>query len=354
MRKATIAFLLIGVTLVTIMLFIRSNTVGAYAEPTAPPEASSSIAPAMKTPQKTAAAVASPTPEPTPFSFAWIADTQQYTAKDNDVFSTMTKWIADTQGEYNTVLTMHTGDIVYNPYAPYQWENSVRAFAQLPKGMRILTAAGNHDFLERGDPNTPYLDNRPDTDFDGERAFDEQGYDYYTVFTAGGVQFLVFSLAYGHELAAFDWINEVCSRYSDHFAVLCLHTYVDEGAYSSVGIRLFDQVVKRSPNIRLVVCGHARGAAYWPEELDDNGDGKPDRTVHQMMFDTQDDMENGVGFLRILRFHPKEDTIEVVTYSPVLDRFGYSCIGGDGFQGTEFLENAGLNGYPATDSTKND
>jgi hypothetical protein len=284
-------------------------------------------------------------PAPTPFSFAWIGDTQQYTAKDNDVFSTMTQWINDSQKEYNTVFTIHTGDIVYNPYQAYQWDNGVRAFSLLPAGMRVLTVAGNHDFLEKDDPNTPYLDKRPDTDDSSAYALDKQGYVYYTTFTEGGVPFLVFSVSYGFEVGAVDWINRICARYPDHYAVLCLHTYVDEGGYSSVGKRIFMSVVKHSRNIRMVLCGHARGAVYWPEELDDDGDGKPDRTVHQMMMDTQDDDDKGTGFLRILRFHPENDTIEVVTYSPWFDRFGYNSIGGDQFAGTQILQDAGLSGF---------
>lgn len=293
---------------------------------------------------------ATPIPEPTPFSFAWISDTQAYTAKDSDVFGTMTQWIADTQDEYNTVLTLHTGDIVYNAYQDYQWQNSVAAFARLPEGMHIVTAQGNHDQLRKEDPHTPYLDNRPDTDFDLQHAFDPEGYTYYTTFTEGGVPFLVFSLSYGMEVTAADWINEICGRYADHYAVLCLHNYIDTAGYTSVGRRLIEKVVMRSPNIRLVVCGHAHGSVYKPEAIDDDGDGAPDRTVHQMIFNVQDDGANAVGFLRILRFDPKADTIEVITYSPCLQKFGYEDRYGDHFGESRILEDAGLDDF-ITDGT---
>jgi hypothetical protein len=286
-----------------------------------------------------------PAPEPAQFSIAWISDTQEYTAGDSDVLGAMTQWITGTRDEYNTVAVVHTGDIVYNAYREYQWQNVTAAFDRLPAGVHILTAAGNHDFLEKSDPNTPYLDNRPDTDFDLSRSFDESGYAYYTTFTAGGVPVLLFSLSYGHEVAAAEWVNEICATYSDHYAIICMHTYFDAGGYSSVGKKMFNNVVRRSPNIRLVLCGHARGTAYLPESLDDDGDGKPDRTVQQMMMNTQDDQENGTGFLRILRFDPQSDTIEVVTYSPWLDRFGYSTYGGDRFGESKLLAYAGLSDF---------
>ena len=156
--------------------------------------------------------------------------------------------------------------------------------------------------------------------------------------------FLVFSLSYGYEVAASGWVNEICEQYADHYAVLCLHTYVDAGGYSSVGRRLIDGVVRQSPNIRLVLCGHARGTAYRPEEIDD-GDGKTDRTVHQMMMNTQDDQDQGAGFLRILRFDPMNDSIEVITYSPWLDRYGYGDAYGDRFGEAKLLEYAGIRDF---------
>ncbi|NLI53536.1 MAG: hypothetical protein GX417_04350, partial [Clostridiales bacterium] len=249
---------------------------------------------------------------------------------------------------YNTVLTLHTGDIVNNPYQDYQWQNSVAAFARLPAGMRILTAQGNHDQLRKEDPHTPYLDNRPDTEFDPRHAFDPQGYVYYTTFTEGGVPFLVFSVSYGREIDAADWINRVCAQYSDHYGVLCLHNYIDTAGYTSVGRRLVEKTVRQSPNIRLVVCGHAHGSVYKPETTDDDGDGVPDRTVQQMMFNVQDDPIDGRGFLRILRFNPTADTIEVITYSPCLDKFGYEDRYGDGFGGHKLLEDAGLRDFLTT------
>lgn len=75
-------------------------------------------------------------------------------------------------------------------------------------------------------------------------------------------------------------------------------------------------------------------------------DTRPDRTVHRMMMNVQDDLEKGVGYLRILKLDPNEDTLEVVTYSPVLDRYGYDIpVGGDRFEGSAVLEHAGLRDF---------
>lgn len=347
---------------VCLTLINLACTVNSAALPSAPKIKSAQVdntapeqkAPAAPTIEPTA--TAAPTPEPTPvqpafFTIAWMSDTQAYTAANSDVMSRMTQWVSDTRQEYNTVLAVHTGDMVYNAYREYEWQNALAAFANLPDGMHIVTCAGNHDELPDYDTHTPYLDQRPDTDFNLAHAFDDKGYDYFMTFTAGGVPIIVFSLTYGMEADAADWINEICKQYSDHYAILCLHNYLFLGGYSSVGKRLVERVVKQSPNIRLVLCGHERGMKYIPETLDDNGDGTPDRTVHQMMMNVQDDQTNGVGFLRLLKFNPQADTIEAVTYSPVLDRYGYDVpVGGDKFGGNKILEDAGVRDFLATDA----
>lgn len=297
------------------------------------------------TPEPTPEPTPTPPPAPTPFSFAWISDTQNYTSADSDIFGAMTQWIADTQTDYNTVLTVQTGDLVNNPYREYQWQNSVAAFQRLPKGMHILTVAGNHDQLPDYDPTTPFLDHRQDTDFDPAHAADEKGYVYYTTFTAGSIPFIVFSVSYGFEADAADWILKACNAYPDHFAVLCFHNYIDTAGYTSVGKRLIHSVVEHAPNVRLILCGHAHGSKYIPKPFDDNGDEIPDRIVQQMMFNSQDDPINGVGFLRLLQFDPMNDSIDVITYSPVLDRYGFESLGWDQFGGRKTLTNTGLRDF---------
>lgn len=332
--------------LVCSLLFLTGCSGGALQTASAAPAASSSPE-ATATPEPTAAPTPTPTavPEPTPFSFAWMSDTQEYAANRSDIFNGMMQWITDSQAEYNILLTIHTGDMIRGSYKDYQWDNMKAAFALLPTDMKILTVGGNHDLESYWDQYTPYLDHRPDTDLDSSGFFDEDGYARYTTFEAGGVPFLVFSISYGYEREAESWINETCQKYADHYAILCFHSYLDPGGYSSVGRYLLDSVVGANPNIHMVLCGHEPGTAYLPAEFDDDGDGAMDRTVFQMMFNLQHEVDGGGGYLRILRFDPMQDTIEVITYSPYLDKFGCDQNYGDDFGESKLLENAGLRAF---------
>ena len=206
------------------------------AETTTAPAASE--APAA-TPEPTPAVA----PEPTPFSFTWMSDTQEYAANRSDIFNGMMQWISDSQAKYNTILTIHTGDMIRGSYKDYQWDNMKAAFSLLPKDMQVLTVGGNHDLESFWDQYTPYLEHRPDTNLDKSGFFDKDGYARYVTFEAGGVPFLVFSISYGYEREAESWINETCQKYADHFAILCFHSYLDPGGYSSVGRYLLGKII---------------------------------------------------------------------------------------------------------------
>ena len=163
---------------------------------------------------------------------------------------------------------------------------------------------------------------------------------------AGGADAL-FSVSYGYEIEAIDWINDVCAAHPDCWAMLCLHGYLHLGGLSSTGSYYIGPVIGACPNIRMVICGHERGTAYRLDTFDDDGDGTNERSVHQLLFNLQEEGDAGAGYLRMLRFDPMADTIEVVTYSPYLDDYGYEQPYGDGFGERRLLEEAGLAEYRA-------
>ena len=66
-----------------------------------------------------------------------------------------------------------------------------------------------------------------------------------------------------------------------------------------------------------------RGTQRRTDWFDDDGDGEAERSVTTMMFNFQDDRVYGLGFLRLLRFQPLDHSIEVLTYSPWYDQWGY-------------------------------
>ncbi len=279
------------------------------------------------TPAPTLVPTPTNTPAPTPFSFVWMGDTQGLASGYPDILDSGFAWVANAKEKENIVAVLHVGDIVYNSYNETQRERIAHAASLLSKDVVCVTAGGNHD---RG--MTPfykdYLNYRFDTQLDAANAFGD-GATYYTTFSAGGMKFIVVSVAYLEEKECLSWAKDALLRHSDHFGVLLVHSYLldyadaNSGGFTSSGKVLRDGLVKDSPNLRLVLCGHERGTAYRPLLCDDDGDGKPERTVHQSMLNLQDEPMAGSGYERLLTFDPIRDTIMITTYSPYLDDYGY-------------------------------
>ncbi len=116
-------------------------------------------------------------------------------------------------------------------------------------------------------------------------------------------------------------MNDVLRRNRNRTAILLFHGYIaDDGRFTVVGKQMFDLVVKPNPNVRLILCGHVCGTGYREDDLDDTGDGVPDRRVSAMLYNYQ---EYGIdtGQLRVLTFDPASHGLTVLTYSPPLKRY---------------------------------
>ena len=115
-----------------------------------------------------------------------------------------------------------------------------------------------------------------------------------------------------------EWLNERIHAYNDLSGVLLVHSFLnDDGSLSVNGKRVEKEILRRSPSVRLVLCGHNDGSARWSKTYDDG------HTVNAMMYNFQDDKKYGLGYARVLMFNPKTRNIAVTTYSPYLDDYNY-------------------------------
>lgn len=263
-----------------------------------------------------------PTPEPARFSVVWIADTQFISSLYPETLSKMLSWCASSAEQNKTKLVLHTGDIVNDFESRRQWESAGEAFALLSGKVPFLAVCGNHDVgtttltYTRFKNNIASLYPDPSILFDGGRGG-------YSIVEADGEKFLFLGTGWGYNDASVAYLDKVLKANPDCTAILVLHSYLDEnGSRTDGGDIIFENVVKKNANVRMVVCGHRDGAARHTAEIDDNGDGTPDRTVHELLYNYQEERANdGGGFLRILTFTPSMGTVEVETYSPPLDEY---------------------------------
>ncbi|MEN6561991.1 MAG: metallophosphoesterase [Christensenella sp.] len=232
--------------------------------------------------------------------------------------SSMGRWIADQKKSRNIVYVVQTGDAVDEGWIPKQWENFDQLYHGFQDILPYFPIAGNHDVGMQWHGYGPYLARPYVKGFPRGNSF-EGGRAVFATFSAGGTDFLLLGAGWESEVESVAWMNDVLRQYPDDTAILLFHGYINaDGTFTKVGQQMFDRVVAPNPNVRLVLCGHVRGTGYRSDDLDDTGDGAPDRRVNTMLCNYQHYDQN-CGQLRVLTFDPVSRSIEVMTYSPYSD-----------------------------------
>ncbi|MFI6761051.1 carbohydrate-binding protein [Micromonospora sp. NPDC050417] len=316
------------------------------------------------------------------------------------------QWIADNAADRKIAYAAHTGDIIENDYYDPLATNPDGSLqrpglnAEVDKELALASGyqkilddngvvnqviAGNHD-NQLGAETGPT--SRFSKTFGADRyyqvakswpagteyhAWDEvdnadgtvtpgkDNQNNYTLFSAGGLDFVAVGLSYGVTAPEARWADSIFKRYRDRNGILLSHDYLKpstnpdgRGAEFSApdGSPLYKQVVETNPNVFLVLAGHEHGVGtnlkskvgvtvshdvvelladyqfytvpageLWPGlvdingNIDINGDGTPDhRSTDRLQF--------GASFLRLLQFDVDRAEMHIDTYSPFLKNFG--------------------------------
>ena len=281
------------------------------------------------TPEPTDTPVPTDTPEPTPtpdprFTMVWASDTQLLVAYEDLLpgYISMCDWIVREADEQRFRLFLHTGDMVDNGAKRGQWERFCQYLRPVADKMPLFMTAGNHDWYFN--QKTYWKDQFFVTEFPQKQTFDG-GNAAYMIFTVGETSLLLLSVCYirEHRDPELTWLREICDAHPDLPAILVTHGYLTaEGELVTIAQKLEREVVAQCPNIRLVLCGHARGIARRVFTYDDDGDGEAERTVNVLLYDLQTDRER-YGYLCLLHYDPADNTLTADSYSPFLDDYIY-------------------------------
>ncbi|MBP1916466.1 hypothetical protein J2Z23_003448 [Lederbergia galactosidilyticus] len=272
------------------------------------------------------------------YSFVWLSDTQFYTEVFPELYESQVNWIADKKDELNIEYVFHTGDLVNTYNQLYQWEYAdqymkVLEDANVPYGV----LAGNHDIqLQPEFDYTNYYtyfgaDRFQNQPFYGDSYQNNRG--HYDLISSHGMDFIMVYMGWQPDAAGIKWMNDVLAQYPDRFAVLNFHEYLSgNGDRSNIGERLYQEVVLPNENVKLVLGGHYHGSkvllrnASQPiqvlsTKVDDDGDGTPNRVVHQLLGNFQDADRGGDGYMNVMNVDMESNKIYVNTYSPALDAY---------------------------------
>lgn len=287
-----------------------------------------------------------------PFTLMLMPDTQNYvsTSANTDIMRQQAQWIADNQDALDIAFVAHLGDIVGFETTTVQWQRASQYMAILDAaGVPSAVLPGNHDMnLTTGTaalyqqyfPVSRYANASWNSataryggyfgqDQFGDDPVDRQNMDSYSLFTAGGMDFLILSLEFNAPDPVLDWARRVLAAYPDRRAIVATHSYVETagGLTAQVGRAdggnsgqaIWEELVRPSCSVFLVVNGHfSDEVTAEARRTDTNACGQP---VQAMLSDYQDRPRGGDGWLRYLTFDPGADEIRAFTYSPFLGQF---------------------------------
>ncbi|WP_106815508.1 metallophosphoesterase [Microbacterium timonense] len=318
------------------------------------------------------------------FSIAHFTDTQylsegateQETAAERAIwekaYGDTTRWIAANAKDRKIQYVAHTGDIIENnirtPADEAMMQEVIGEFEVSSRQQGILDAAGvpnqviagNHDNRSGTEDGPGALYNQyfgPDryaalddrwvnAEYGGPwREGDNQ--NNYTLFSAGGLDFVSVGLSYGVTREEAEWADSIFKRYPERNGILLSHDYLAasaqqdgrNAAYAAPdGSMLFKKVVEPNPNVFLILAGHVHGVGTNVKpKVGDIGHG-----VIELLADYQnytvsaedlglteiggyaptDQLRFGASYLRLLQFDVDRGEMIVDTYSPFLDDFG--------------------------------
>lgn len=308
-----------------------------------------------------AAAIGVATPLPdisaSTFSIAVIGDTQnEVYPSSGPMFTNRTTWLAENKDALKLRYVLHTGDVVnWGWLEPNQYTRAKAAMAKLTgAGLPWSAAVGNHDTRavgwngvknSTGYGGSAYADNpecvvrlsakecnsgllvRKTDEFNAAfpvgnlkglgGTFERNKIDNaWTTFSTNDTKWLVLNLEFAPRRTAVDWARSVVASHPEHNVILLTHFYLSGKAQISTsnagygetsGKYIYDQIVSKYPNVKIVASGHTGAYA---SRSDTN---KGNKTLSYL----GNDLGDGNNPVRILSIDTANGKVTDTVYSKV-------------------------------------
>ena len=287
------------------------------------------------------------------FTIVVLPDTQYYSESYPNILNSQMQWIVANASGLNVQAVLGVGDIVNNSTNSTEWTNADAAYKLLDAAhIPYFAAIGNHDY----DGYNPAARTSATANFNNyfgpsryRSSYWSSPYwissfpagsneNFYGVVNINSQPYLVLALEFYPRDSVLSWAAQVIQSNADKQVIIITHAYeyfdntrispcnsFDAQYYGlgadNDGDAMWAKLVKQYSNITMVLSGHeirgaGQDAAGRRIDLGVNGN-----MVNQILSNYQNMTNGGNGYLRIMKFHPSTDTIDVSTYSPYLNAF---------------------------------
>lgn len=263
------------------------------------------------------------------FSIVVLPDTQVYADRYPEILNSQLQWIRDNAATKHIAFVTGVGDVVDQANDPVELQRADAAFDRLDGVVPYAVPIGNHDYDTFNDRSsaTKFVQYFGSSRYAGKSWYggaSANQLNHYQIFQAGPWRFLHVALQWEAPDADLAWAQGVINANPGLPVMVSTHQYLTGSATRTTGITypggnsgeaMWQELIKRNPRIFMVNSGHYTAEARLVSQNDAGQD------VHQIVVDHQGRTMGGEGFLRVLRFVPDEDRVEVTSYSPYLNRY---------------------------------
>lgn len=272
------------------------------------------------------------------YSFAVIGDPQYLTRNYEEKLYQMFEWVTENAEEKKMERTIILGDLTHRN-SKGEWSSFQICVDDLPIPYTLVR--GNHDGAQRFSDTFSFEDYGETVD----GSFDGTMLNTYKRFKAGKVPYLILTLDYCPTDEVLEWANTVVAEHPKDNVIVATHNYlkgagglssnvteavetdeensesaVEEPTVGNGGTGIWEKLVKKHPNITMVLCGHTY-------EIDANiveqVKGDHGNTVTQMRINAQriDRVLGGVGVVTMFYFSENGTKLQVENYSTAEEAF---------------------------------
>jgi len=274
------------------------------------------------------------------FTIAVMPDTQLEVVRPSDTrLRDRSVWLVENQRLLNLAFVVHTGDVVDADTPRHeQYERAKSGLAPLQAaGIPMIAALGNRDTeitcsdsARCSDPavehelrdTSVYNHYFTTKDFTGVKGQFEKGKldNEYAVYEAGKADWLGLTLEFRPRPEAVRWANDVVAAHPHANVIVATHSYLTakgeimqtNGGYGSTSPQyLFDNLIKRHENIKMVLSGHTGAVAHRVDK------GIHGNTIYSFLQAIHDPKHNPT---RLIQVDTAAKTLQTRIYSPDTDR----------------------------------